>query len=134
MLMVDVPPKDGSVPDAAQQVREPRTSRLLTAQIMSERFGAARIVVRNISATGLGGKADEPLFKGEDVAVLLNNIGAVDAKVVWARSGAFGLHFAQRIDPALALAAPTERAVKPYETPSYFRPVISTYRPGFKRK
>jgi hypothetical protein len=132
--MVDVPPHKGAAPDAAHQVREPRTSRLLTAQMMSERFGTARVVVKNISATGLGGKSDEPLFRGEDVAVLLNNIGAVDAKVVWARNGAFGLHFAERIDPALALAAPTERPVKPYEVPSYFRPGTSTYRPGFKRK
>lgn len=134
MLMVDVPPEKGAAPDAAHQVREPRTSRLLTAQIMSPRFGAARIVVRNISASGLGGKSEQLLFKGEEVAVLLNNIGAVDAKVVWSRNGAFGLQFGERIDPALALAAPTEKAVKPYEVPSFFRPETSTYRPGFKRK
>lgn len=132
--MVDVPPHKGAAPDAAHQVREPRTSRLLTTPMMSERFGTARIVVKNISATGLGGKSDEPLFKGEDVAVLLNNVGAVDAKVVWARNGAFGLRFAERIDPALALAAPTERPVKAYEVPSYFRPETSTYRPGFRRR
>lgn len=134
MLMVDVPPHKGVAPDATRQAREPRTSRLITAQIMSERFGTARIVVKNISATGLGGKSDELLFKGEDVAIMLNNIGAIDAKVVWARNGAFGLQFADRIDPALALAAPTERPVKPYEVPSYFRPNTSTYRPGFKRR
>lgn len=117
-----------------QQSRDPRTARLLTAQLMSPRLGTAKIVVRNISASGLGGKCDQVLYKGEEVAVLLANVGAIDATVVWVKGGAFGLHFDERIDPALALAAPTERAVQPYEVPAYFRPETSTYRPGFKRK
>lgn len=112
--------------------RETRASRLLTAQIMSSRFGTARIVVRNISAGGLGGKCDELLFSGEDVAVLLNNIGAVDATIAWVDGHAFGLRFAERIDPSRALAPQSERIVKPYEVPSYFRPEVSTYRPGFR--
>lgn len=128
------PPKKPVATGPAEQAREPRTSRLLTAQIMSSRFGTARIVIRNISATGLGGKCEEPLCKGEEVAVLLANIGAVDARIVWTGNGTFGLQFEERIDPALALAAPTERAVKPYEVPSYFRPATSTYRPGFRKK
>ena len=130
-----------------QQSRDPRTARLLTAQLMSPRLGTAKIVVRIaliiggvltlgalMSASGLGGKCDQVLYKGEEVAVLLANVGAVDATVVWVKGGAFGLHFDERIDPALALAAPTERAVQPYEVPAYFRPETSTYRPGFKRK
>jgi hypothetical protein len=117
-----------------QQSRDPRTSRLLTAQLMSPRLGTAKIVVRNISASGLGGKCDQILYKGEEVAVLLANVGAIDATVVWAKDRAFGLHFDERIDPALALAPPTERVVQPYEVPAYFRPDLSTYRPGFKRK
>ncbi|MBK5265740.1 MAG: hypothetical protein JJE34_11005 [Alphaproteobacteria bacterium] len=120
--------------NADEEIRELRTSRLLKAQLVSERLGSASIVIRNISASGLGGKCDEILMKGEDVAVLLANIGAIDATVIWARDGAFGRQFHEKIDPEKALAAPTERAVKPYEVPSYFRPVISTYRPGFKRK
>lgn len=117
-----------------QQSRDPRTARLLTAQLMSPRLGTAKIVVRNISASGLGGKCDQILYKGEEVAVLLANVGAIDATVVWVKGGAFGLHFDERIDPALALAPPTERAVQAYEVPAYFRPATSTYRPGFKRK
>lgn len=117
-----------------QEPRDPRTARLLTAQLMSPRLGTAKIVVRNISASGLGGKCDQLLFKGEEVAVLLANVGAIDARVVWVKDGAFGLHFDEKIDPALALAAPTERVVQPYEVPAYFRPERSTYRPGFKRK
>ena len=117
-----------------QQSRDPRTARLLTAQLMSPRLGTAKIVVRNISASGLGGKCDQILYKGEEVAVLLANVGAIDATVVWVKGGAFGLHFDERIDPALALAPPTERVVKAYEVPAYFRPETSTYRPGFKRK
>jgi hypothetical protein len=116
------------------QSRDPRTARLLTAQLMSPRLGTAKVVVRNISASGLGGKCDQVLYKGEEVAVLLANVGAVDATVVWVKGGAFGLHFDERIDPAMALAAPTERVVQPYEVPAYFRPETSTYRPGFKRK
>ena len=117
-----------------QQSRDPRTARLLTAQLMSPRLGTAKIVVRNISASGLGGKCDQILYKGEEVAVLLANVGAIDARVVWVKDRAFGLHFDERIDPALALAPPTERVVQPYEVPTYFRPETSTYRPGFKRK
>ena len=116
------------------RARDPRTSRLLTAEIMSSRLGTAKIVVRNISASGLGGKCEQILIKGEEVAVLLNNIGAIDATVVWANDRSFGLKFQVRIDPAQALAAPTERVVKPYEVPSYFRPEVCTRRPGFNRK
>lgn len=119
---------------AEEQPRDPRTSRLLTAQIMSPRLGSAKIVVRNISASGLGAKCDVLLYKGEEVAVLLANVGAIDATVVWVKDRVFGLHFDERIDPALALAPPSERVVQPYEVPSYFRPETSTYRPGFKRK
>src|SRR3546814_898936 len=66
-------------------VREPRTSRLLRGEISSSRFGTARIVVRNISAGGLGGKCDQVLLKGEKVAVLLNNIDPVEATIVWSQ-------------------------------------------------
>lgn len=118
---------------ADEHPRDPRTARLLTAQLMSPRLGIAKIVVRNISASGLGGKCDQILYRGEEVAVLLANVGAVDATVVWVKDGAFGLHFDERIDPALALAPPKERVVQPYEVPAYFRPDSSTYRPGFKR-
>lgn len=127
-------PDDLTVPEQVKPTREPRTSRLLTAQLMSPRLGTAKIVVRNISASGLGGKCDQILYKGEEVAVLLNNIGAIDATIVWTHEHCFGLQFAEKIDPAKALAAPTERVVRPYEVPTYFRPEISTYRPGFTRK
>ncbi|MCF8708264.1 PilZ domain-containing protein [Rhizorhapis sp. SPR117] len=119
---------------AHEKTRELRTRRLLKAQIMSERLGSTSIVIRNISSGGLGAKCDDVLIKGEEVAVLLANIGAIDATVMWVRDGAFGLQFHEKIDPENALAVSTERAVKPYEVPSYFRPVITTYRPGFKRK
>lgn len=128
-------PKDElMVGRADEQLRDPRTSRLLTAQLMSPRLGTAKIVVRNISASGLGGKCDQILYKGEEVAVLLPNVGAIDATIVWTKDRAFGLHFDEKIDPSLALAPPTERAVQAYEVPAYFRPDPSTYRPGFKRK
>ena len=101
---------------------------------MSSRVGTARIVIRNLSSCGLGGKCDEVLYKGEEVAVLLVNVGAIDAIVMWVKDRAFGLQFRETIDPESALAAPTERIVKPYEVPAYFRPEISTYRSGFSKK
>src|SRR3546814_10228629 len=85
-------------------VREPRTSRLLRGEISSSRFGTARIVVRNISAGGLGGKCDQVLLKGEKVAVLLNNIDPVEATIVWSQGKTFGLQFNQKIDPSQAVA------------------------------
>lgn len=119
---------------AAGAPRQPRTSRLLTAQLMSPRIGSAKIVVRNISTGGLGGKCDQVLRQSEEVAVLLPNVGAVDATIVWVKDKAFGLQFHVGIDPGRALAERTERAVKPYEVPTYFRPEISTYRPGFRQR
>ena len=126
--------EDLTMADHVGNTRDPRTSRLLTAQLMSPRLGTAKIVVRNISASGLGGKCDQILYKGEEVAVLLNNIGAIDATIIWTNDHCFGLQFAEKIDPAKALAPATERVVQPYEVPTYFRPEISTYRPGFNRK
>lgn len=125
--------KDSAI-KADEREREPRTRRLLRAQLMSSRVGTARIVIHNLSSCGLGGKCDEVLYKGEEVAVLLVNVGAIDAIVMWVKNRAFGLQFRQTIDPESALAAPMERIVKPYEVPAYFRPEISTYRPGFSRK
>lgn len=128
--------KFGSLPAkwTDETVREPRTRRLLKAQLMSPRFGCASIVVRNISACGLGGNSDEVLYQGEEVAALLANIGAIDGVIIWVKGGAFGLQFRQTIDPKDALATQTERIVKPYEVPAFFRPASSTYRPGFSRK
>src|SRR3546814_17995994 len=83
-------------------VREPRTSRLLRGEISSSRFGTARIVVRNISAGGLGGKCDQVLLKGETVALLLNNIAPVEATIVWSQGKTFRLQFNQKIDPSHA--------------------------------
>lgn len=115
-------------------MREPRTSRLLRGEISSSRFGTARIVVRNISAGGLGGKCDQVLLKGEKVAVLLNNIDPVEATIVWSQGKTFGLQFNQKIDPSQAVAPSIERKTVTYEAPTHFRPSASTYRPGFSRK
>lgn len=57
-----------------------------------------RLVVTNISRTGLAGKTELPLAKGDPVEVSLGGDGLIAATVVWTRAGRFGAQFGQAIE------------------------------------
>src|SRR3546814_11213289 len=115
-------------------VREPRTSRLLRGEISSSRFGTARIVVRNISAGGLGGQCDQVLLKGEKVAVLLNTIDPVEATNVRSQGKTFDVQFNPKLYPYEPVAHVIHRKTVPYEDPPHFRPSPPTARQVLSRK
>lgn len=111
--------------------RAPRTSRLISTQLYASRVGERKVVIRNLSVGGLGGKCDEPLLPGERVTVAIINIGMVEGTVAWADGKSFGMRFDTAIDPARVTLPQSGPAPDGYVVPDRFRPETSTRRPGF---
>lgn len=87
-----------------------RTSMFQLAELRTSHLTIG-MKVRNLSATGLMGEADDAPPPGSSVAVQLRNIGWVRGTVMWKRAKLFGVHLDQTIDPAATLAsAPAARA------------------------
>lgn len=77
--------------------REKRKALLATATLMEEGGGAIQVRVRNLSTTGLGGVASDPLTPGSFYTVMLKGIGEVRGEIVWANGARFGMHFDEEI-------------------------------------
>jgi len=101
--------------------RRPRTKRLLSAELRTAGNAPRKVVVRDISPTGLMGDMGASPPAGEDVEVKLGALGWVAGKVVWNREGKFAVQFVGEIDPA-AIKTVTIDA-QPYMPPTNKRPV-----------
>lgn len=64
-----------------------------------------RLVVTNISRSGLAGRADLTLARGDSIEVSLGGDGLIAATVVWTRAGRFGAQFHEPIDLDAHLAS-----------------------------
>lgn len=84
-------------PDSSD--REPRMSKLVSIEISSERQPRTRVVVRNLSAHGIGARGDCNILPCERVTVHLPDGRMVAATVRWVRKGTFGLSLDERIEP-----------------------------------
>ena len=82
---------------APDSEREPRTSKLVSIDMASDRHARTRIVIRNISSHGLGARADIDLLPCERVTVFMPDGTEIGATVRWARKNTFGLSLDQRI-------------------------------------
>ena len=77
------------------QDREYRTTNILLAEMKGERTPNQRIVIRNVSARGLGARAQQqPPALGESVIVISDKLGELGGVVKWVRGDRFGLHLA----------------------------------------
>jgi hypothetical protein len=81
--------------------RRSRQSRLLKAEITSQRMGKFVVTVRNVSEQGIGGKAPVELNLGERVQVGLPGLTPIMGTVRWSFEGQFGIE----TDRAIALDA-----------------------------
>ncbi|MBY8823765.1 PilZ domain-containing protein [Sphingomonas colocasiae] len=130
---------DGTNPDAGNsaepgdgQSREPRTSRLLACDMRLQDGAVLRIRVRNISAGGLGGRADAPVDAWQPVEVMLPGIGAVAGKIAWVRQDQFGVQFDRPIDPAKALVTSAQPQKSGHVVPPIYQPGSDYRRPGLR--
>jgi hypothetical protein len=89
--------------DQATAQREPRQSVFLSAIL--ERFGSAETTkhrVRDLSPKGMRIDQAGGLHVGATVLVLIGQLEAVGATIVWIKDGFAGLRFANTVDPELA--------------------------------
>jgi hypothetical protein len=78
--------------------RAPRKSQLIRATLGTTN-GAHPIIVRNVSATGVGGVSPErPLTKGESVTILFRDDIMAQGTVAWANGERFGVALNERLN------------------------------------
>src|SRR6185503_4667954 len=78
------------------QPREHRTTSISLAQMTGDRTPGQGIIVRNVSAQGIGARAQQqPPAVGETVVVISDKLGEFSAVVKWVRGDRFGLHLVE---------------------------------------
>lgn len=85
--------------------REPRRKLLFETEGALESGNAAKVLVHNISATGLLIQSEAPLKAGEKIDIDLPHAGATRAKVIWTSDSLFGCQFDAPISNAALSAA-----------------------------
>lgn len=88
-----------------QSDRTPRRTLRLEALGATAAGGAARVLIHNLSTTGLLLKCPLSLAEGEDIQVDLPHAGMTSARVVWASGDMFGCRFDAPISAAALSAA-----------------------------
>ena len=118
--------------------RENRTHMVMHAAMSSERLNPQEILVRNISASGIGARArGAPPHIGEQIVIAFDGIGRYQASVRWVSGNLFGAELTQRIDPSVFHFSsdwhnrPLPKP-EPHFVPERFRPVSRAWRPGLK--
>jgi hypothetical protein len=89
----------------SDEERIARRHHLTLSASVSAGGSAARVVVHNISATGLLIEADLALEIGDEVEVELPDTGTTQAEVVWRSGGFFGCEFERAVTTAAVSAA-----------------------------
>jgi hypothetical protein len=119
-------------PAIEQKRSDARQRRLLKAHMLHPRFGRVDILVRDVSAHGIGGKCDFDLLTGESVTICLPSRPPITGRVAWSAKRAFGIQLDQNIDP-LVVRSSSESAAQPYQVPDSAQPTGDFKRPGFGR-
>jgi hypothetical protein len=124
--------------DATLTERPHRTHMVMRATISSERLPTEEILVRNISASGIGARArGTPPHIGEHVIIVFEAMGHYPATVRWANGNRFGVELAHAIDPAVFHfssdwhTAPLPRS-EAFTVADRFKPMARTWRPGVR--
>ena len=120
--------------------RARRTGRFFAATLNRPGKSPLKVAIRNISATGMGGRADPPPLAGEKVTLVMGTLGDVSGHIRWVNGKQFGIQLDKPIDPArfdfsgrswtdIALADESDA-----HAAGQFKPATSTWRPGFGPK
>jgi transcriptional regulator with XRE-family HTH domain len=103
---------------AAGKPREPRRKLRLEAQGALPSGAAPRIVVHDISATGLLIESPVPLSIDERLGIELPHAGDTWAKVIWASGQFFGCQFDAPVSPAVLSAVQLSSVASEREAPA----------------
>jgi len=123
----------GSDSAGADDKRQPRQSRLVKAALACSRFGQFDVTIRNVSQTGIGGKAPHTLNLGERVTLFLPGHDPMMGTVRWVVDHRFGLETDAEIFPGRLRAAHSDTLVAA-DSHADFQimppPKVSAWRPG----
>lgn len=114
--------------------RAPRTSRLIIGNLRRADGAMVGARIRNLSSSGLGGKADAELARGETVEVMLPGLGSISGHVAWAHHGKFGIALDTVIDPGRVTFEAPRAMAEPYLVPTRHRPVSDYKRPAVRTR
>jgi hypothetical protein len=93
-----------------------RNSTLLVAELRIGEAAARKVLLRNVSATGLMAEMDAAPAQGEIVRITVGQLDRVPGVVMWRVEKRFGVRFETPIDPA-AVKRPMTSSPRPYEPP-----------------
>lgn len=109
-----------TVPAGPGRPRESRRRLQLEAEGALASGHAARVMIHNVSASGLLIETPVPLAEGERIDIVLPQLGPTPARVVWNSGALFGCRFDQPLPQAglsaLQLRAETEAPPPPATT------------------
>lgn len=127
---------DGDNPPA----RAPRTGRFFAATLNREGHPPLKVAIRNVSSTGMGGRADPPPPLGALVTLVMGPLGEVTGHIRWVNGKQFGIQLDMPIDPARfdfsgrSWADVTPVDAKEPPKVGQFTAATSTWRPGFGKR
>lgn len=129
----------GDLPDG-QAGRETRSSRFFAATMEAPGLPPQQIAVRNVSPHGLGARAETPPALGAIVIINLSGVGDVEGEVRWVTGNRFGVKLDGSIEPSKfnfsgrSWEEVAPRFSAPTEVADAFKPMTSTWRPGFRTR
>lgn len=101
-----------------------RSSLLLVAAARLDDGSMTKVIVRDLSPSGLKGEIPDPPVPDQRLTLNLGRAGWVGATVVWTSGKQFGARFAREIDPAKARRPVSAQAVPDRRSPAERRKPI----------
>ncbi len=118
---------------AEAEKRQPRQARLVKASLGCERLGRFDVTIRNVSKTGVGGKAPHMMQIGERVTLYMPGHQPMIGTVRWVADTRFGLETDHPIETGRLRGAHGDELVTT-DSKADFQivpaPKLSTWRPG----
>ena len=113
--------------------RQPRQARLVKASLGCERLGHFDVTIRNVSQTGVGGRAPHVLLIGERMTLYMPGHQPMMGTVRWVSDTRFGLQTDAPIETVRLRAAHGDDLVTA-DSKADFQivpaPKLTTWRPG----
>lgn len=116
--------------------RQPRQARLVKAALVCPRLGRFDVTIRNVSETGIGGRAPHGLTIGEKMTIFLPGHEPMLGTVRWVVDKSFGIETDRPVD-IQRLRASHGDDLRPSDSSIEFQivpaPKADTWRPGLTR-
>ncbi|SNS73139.1 PilZ domain-containing protein [Sphingopyxis indica] len=126
------PEADTASPAEAEK-RQPRQARLVKASLGCERLGRFDVTIRNVSKTGVGGKAPHMLQIGERMTLFMPGHQPMMGTVRWVADTRFGFETDEPIETVRLRASHGDDLVTADSKVDFQlvpAPKLTTWRPG----